>query len=57
MMMMINITIGVYLDPGIHLSKPSKIKITTTKCGSAIQGLNEICLIVLSSHPEKCMGR
>ena len=25
---MISITIGVYLDPGIHLSKPSKMKIT-----------------------------
>jgi hypothetical protein len=28
-MIMINVTIGVYFDPGIHLSKPSKMKIAT----------------------------
>jgi len=28
-MMMMNITVGVYLNPEIHLSKPSKMKMTT----------------------------
>ena len=28
-MMKMNITIGVYLDPEMHLSKPSKMKMTT----------------------------
>lgn len=27
--MMMNVTVGVYLDPEMHLSKPSKTKMTT----------------------------